>query len=676
MTEPQVVALPQLVTVPDVEIVAAGTWKLASGEATFTAEDLAAAVQASACPAIGSPVLKLGHVDPRFDGEPAVGRVTNLRLTSSGAKISGDLAGVPAWLAAALPSAYPQRSIEGMYGYTCQIGHTHPFVITHLALLGVTAPGVGVLSSLKDVAALYGVAAAAGDQGSAWTFRFGGVMADAAPSPATTVEDIRRAYYDDPATPPTMWITEIQLSPLQLIVADESQGTLSRLPVKIGSDGTVTFGAPVQVQVSYVDAADQTTAASAGTPSGRALAVAAKLRGQADDHMAQLAAMRVTASWDADAQIGNLGDDPTQTQLDELFALPGDTRSDSKLPHHQVSSGGDVGEANLDGCDAGIAALNGARGGVSGVSDTARKAAYDHLAAHMTAGGKTPPDLKTSASGGLPDPATPAADQQNPAGEGPANSGPVHGQFVGTHTHPHSAYGAASQADDHADEGHPHTHADDNNHDHHNAATAGATVSASAGDGSTEDADMQFSDAQLATMRTKLGLAGDAELTPDLILAALQPAAGVQASGQPAPAAAAPAADPAPAAQPATASPVPVQAAALPPGMALVDQAALDELKRNANLGAEARAEQRRAYRDQVITAAIGDGKTPPVRREHWEKAWEVDAEGTEQVLASLAPGLIPLADIGTPGGEQVTGGGTTEMREYSALFGPPKKDQ
>lgn len=118
MTHPQVVALPQLVTVPDVEILASGTWNLAiGGERTFTAEDLAAAVQASQCPAIGSPVLKLGHVDPRFDGEPAVGRVTDLRLTSSGAKISGDLAGVPAWLAAALPSAYPNRSIEGMYGY-------------------------------------------------------------------------------------------------------------------------------------------------------------------------------------------------------------------------------------------------------------------------------------------------------------------------------------------------------------------------------------------------------------------------------------------------------------------------------------------------------------------------------------------------------------------------------
>lgn len=300
MTHPQVVALPQLVTVPDVEICAAGTWGLSTGEVTFTAEDFAAAVQASQCPAVGSPVLKLGHLDPRFnspeyDAQPGLGRVANMRLTAGGAKISGDLAGMPAWLAAALPSAYPNRSIEGAYGYRCQIGHTHPFVITGLALLGVTPPGVGVLSTLKDVAALYGVAAAALDQGSTWTLRIGGVMADAAPNAATTVEDIRRSYYDDPSTPPTMWITEIQLAPLQMIVADEAQGTLCRVPVKIGSGGTVSFGDPVPVQVSYVDAPEQKTAASAAIPLGRALAVAAKLRGQADDQLAQHASREISA---------------------------------------------------------------------------------------------------------------------------------------------------------------------------------------------------------------------------------------------------------------------------------------------------------------------------------------------------------------------------------------------
>ena len=61
VTSPQ---LPALMTLPNVDILATGTWGLSSGEATFTAQDLANAVQAAQCPAVGSPVLKLGHIDP------------------------------------------------------------------------------------------------------------------------------------------------------------------------------------------------------------------------------------------------------------------------------------------------------------------------------------------------------------------------------------------------------------------------------------------------------------------------------------------------------------------------------------------------------------------------------------------------------------------------------------
>jgi hypothetical protein len=69
--------LTTLVTLPGVDILATGTWALASGEATFTTDNLASAIDASSCPSIGDPIIKLGHVDPRFDGEPAVGRVTS-----------------------------------------------------------------------------------------------------------------------------------------------------------------------------------------------------------------------------------------------------------------------------------------------------------------------------------------------------------------------------------------------------------------------------------------------------------------------------------------------------------------------------------------------------------------------------------------------------------------------
>jgi hypothetical protein len=67
---------------------------------------------------------------------------------------------MPGWLASISASAYPKRSIEGTYDSKCQIGHKHPFVLTGLALLGVTAPGVGVLNALPDIKALFTASAA------------------------------------------------------------------------------------------------------------------------------------------------------------------------------------------------------------------------------------------------------------------------------------------------------------------------------------------------------------------------------------------------------------------------------------------------------------------------------------------------------------------------------------
>lgn len=158
------VAVPQSVVlknIPGIELAAVGTWRSVTGETTFTRDDLADAVAALDCPGVRNPVLKLGHDEPdstggvRWDGEPAVGWIDNMRLSADGAKIVGDYLGVPAWLVDAMPSAYPDRSIEIYRPFRCQIGHFHPSVITAVALLGVMAPGIGVLRSLQDVQALY-----------------------------------------------------------------------------------------------------------------------------------------------------------------------------------------------------------------------------------------------------------------------------------------------------------------------------------------------------------------------------------------------------------------------------------------------------------------------------------------------------------------------------------------
>jgi hypothetical protein len=154
-------------TIHGVELAAVGTWKASTGQTTFTTEDFAHAVSALDCPGVRNPVIKLGHAEAdaasgvRWDGEPAVGWVAGMRLGDDG-KLRGDFTGMPAWLAdpdgnglSVLASAYPDRSIEIHRPFLCQIGHQHPAVITAVALLGVYAPGVGVLKSMQDVYAAF-----------------------------------------------------------------------------------------------------------------------------------------------------------------------------------------------------------------------------------------------------------------------------------------------------------------------------------------------------------------------------------------------------------------------------------------------------------------------------------------------------------------------------------------
>jgi hypothetical protein len=102
--------------------------------------------------------------------------------------------------------------------------------------------------------------------------------------------------------------------------------------------------------------------------------------------------------WNGPAQVKALGDDPTPAQINALFAIPGATKSDSSLPHHDVS-GGKVGAADKDGCTAAIGALNGAQGGVS-ATQAQKNRAYSHLASHLRAMGETPPDKQFGADRG------------------------------------------------------------------------------------------------------------------------------------------------------------------------------------------------------------------------------------------------------------------------------------
>jgi hypothetical protein len=403
MTEPVVTTTaPVLADIPNVELMQTGEWNLSTGEATFTSADLLAAVAAQECPAIRRPVLKLGHVDPRFQGEPAVGWVDNLATTASGTTLVGDFRGVPGWLKDIMPSAYPDRSIEARHNVVCAMGHTHQFVVEAVALLGVTAPGIGVLESLQDVAQLYGIAAAAGP-GSV-TIRIHqevGVPERTQQVSATvTTEDVRRAYYNGPAASNyNLFATELQLDPLQLIVVDEATNALSRIPVVLGSgegEDAVTFGEPVAIVVRYEDRpASQTAAASslvfASRPGSVFHAGAIGRHTTATD----------TGPWDAGAATTNLpteeGDAADYRKCYAWVDSSGDTDTKAayKFPHHFVSSDGQVGAASTVGCTSGIGVLNGAMGGAD-IPSGDRQGIYNHLAGHLTDAGLEPADLQAA----------------------------------------------------------------------------------------------------------------------------------------------------------------------------------------------------------------------------------------------------------------------------------------
>jgi hypothetical protein len=88
--------------------------------------------------------------------------------------------------------------------------------------------------------------------------------------------------------------------------------------------------------------------------------------------------------------------------------------------------------------------------------------------------------------------------------------------------------------------------------------------------------------------------------------------------------------------------PVPVAA-----GTSVIDNATLEELRRNAELGREAHERQQREDRDRLLASAVTEGRFPPSRSEHYQRLYDADPEGTQQLVASLAPGLVPVDERG-----------------------------
>lgn len=260
-------APPKLTVRKGVQIVKTGIeYPLSTGPATFTPEDLADAVAAQDDPALPAPRVWIGHPDDerihgaritgKPSGEPALGIVKNMVLGEQGHCINGDLHNCPVWLDNILAAAFPSRSIEGRFNFHTPSGNKWRLVITGLALLGVSWPGI---TSLDDIASLYteegpsGVTVVTATEEAPVTVE---AVAARQITADVTVEDVRRQFYDWIKADPDKnwwWIRSMYVDPLELIV-DDDDGTLHRIPYSINKDDEVEWGEAKAVKIKYVNA--------------------------------------------------------------------------------------------------------------------------------------------------------------------------------------------------------------------------------------------------------------------------------------------------------------------------------------------------------------------------------------------------------------------------------------
>lgn len=118
---------------------------------------------------------------------------------------------------------------------------------------------------------------------------------------------------------------------------------------------------------------------------------------------------------------------------------------------------------------------------------------------------------------------------------------------------------------------------------------------------------------------------------------------------------------------PASAPEAPAPHQQLPAGVMALDISTVEMLKEHAAAGQEALQRLVRQERDTTIEQAIKDGKFAPARRDHWQKLWDKDPEGTKQYIDGLAVGLLPTQLVGY--GQDVT---DADEQLYLELFGAP----
>src|SRR6185295_137582 len=137
-------------------------------------------------------------------------------------------------------------TIEGITGVSTNTGHRWSLVITDLALLGVVWPGV---STLDDIQALYSVDGPDNVQVLTTKEEVEGIAIRA----QVNNDDILRQYREQ-KTPDQMWwwVHAMMRDPDELIVEDEDNGQLYRIPYSIKGEN-IEFSEPIPVKIVFKD---------------------------------------------------------------------------------------------------------------------------------------------------------------------------------------------------------------------------------------------------------------------------------------------------------------------------------------------------------------------------------------------------------------------------------------
>lgn len=137
-----------------------------------------------------------------------------------------------------------------------------------------------------------------------------------------------------------------------------------------------------------------------------------------------------------------------------------------------------------------------------------------------------------------------------------------------------------------------------------------------------------------AGLAKRLGVS-EADVSDEKLLEALDESLAEQVDDNPTPA------EPVIVAEPVLAT------AALPEGVVAIDATVLAQMQRDAQRGAEARAEQDKARREGLIATALQTGRITSASADEWRTRLEKDETGFGAVLASLPENIVPVEEIG-----------------------------